>query len=53
MPLVVSKLFINWMCHRVLSSSTYLTKVYDDTDWWILRYQTLGREVEPHDLCWR
>ena len=53
LPLAVSELFISWICHRILPSSTYLTQVYDDTDWWISRHQTLGREVQPHDLCWR
>ena len=53
LPLAISELFISWMCHRVFPSSTYLTQVYDDTDWWISRYQTLGREVQPHELCWR
>ena len=47
LPLAVSELFISWMCHRVLPSSTYLTQVYDDTNWWISRYQTLGRELLP------
>lgn len=32
LPLAVSELFINWMCHRGFPSSTYLTQVYDNTD---------------------
>ena len=52
LPLTVSGLFISWMCHRVLPSSTYLTQVYDDMDWWTSRYQTLGREILCYDLCW-
>ena len=30
LPLAVSELFISWMCHRVLPSSTYLTQSL----WW-------------------
>lgn len=47
LPPAVSELFISWMCHRGLLLSTYLTQVYDDTDWRTSRYQTLGREVQP------
>ena len=39
LPLPLSELFINWMCH--LYQSTYFNQVYEDNRWWISQYQYL------------
>ena len=49
LPLPLSELFIAGCCRN--DPSTYFHQVYDDNRWWISRYQTLKREVQPHDLC--
>ena len=48
LPLPLSELFIAGCCRSNLS--TYFHQVYDDNRWWISRYQTFEREVQPHDL---
>ena len=40
------------MLPGVFLPSTYFNQVNDDNRWWISRYQTLEREILPHDLRW-